>query len=145
MSKPFTAYWSLLGYLPDLVPPEFDTKDEALGYLADEIRLVFDEQPEYMADYLIVQEAIEHLYAHGWTTYDGLFFGIDHLTQKESTNMFKLEIETTNEAFDPYPSDEVANLLEIAAHRVRGGFDSGSLFDTNGNKVGHFEFTMEDY
>lgn len=59
--------------------------------------------------------------------------------------MFKLEIETTNEAFDPYPSDEVANLLEIAAHRVRGGFDSGSLFDTNGNKVGRFEFTPEDY
>lgn len=60
--------------------------------------------------------------------------------------MFKLEIETTNEAFDPYPSDEVANLLEIAAHRVRfGPLDSGSLFDTNGNKVGRFEFTPEDY
>ena len=45
MSKPFTAYWSLLGYLPDFVPPEFDTKDEALGYLADEIRLVLTNNP----------------------------------------------------------------------------------------------------
>lgn len=59
--------------------------------------------------------------------------------------MFKLEIETTNAAFDPYPSDCVAYILEIAAIRVREGRDSGSLFDYNGNKVGHFEFTPEDF
>lgn len=59
--------------------------------------------------------------------------------------MFKLEIETTNVAFDPYPSDEVANLLEIVAIRVREGWDFGSLFDYNGNKVGHFEFTPGDF
>ena len=59
--------------------------------------------------------------------------------------MFKLEIETTNAAFDPYPSDEVANILEIAALWVREGRDSGSLFDYNGNKVGSFTFIPEDY
>ena len=73
MSKPFTAYWNIPGYLPDVEPVDFDTEDEALRYLADEIRLVFDEQPEHLAD---VQEAVEHLYTHGWTTYEGLFFGI---------------------------------------------------------------------
>ena len=59
--------------------------------------------------------------------------------------MFKLEIETTNAAFDPYPSDEVANILEIAAHRVRGGQDFGTLFDYNGNKAGYFKFAPEDH
>ena len=59
--------------------------------------------------------------------------------------MFKLEIETTNSAFDPYPSEEVARLLEIAAHRVSAGEDSGSLRDYNGNKVGSFKFTPEDF
>ena len=59
--------------------------------------------------------------------------------------MFKLEIETTNAAFDPYPSDEVAYILEIAAISVREGRGSGSLLDYNGNKVGYFKFTPEDY
>ena len=59
--------------------------------------------------------------------------------------MFKLEIQTTNAAFDPYPSDEVSNILEIAAHSVREGRDFGTLFDYNGNKVGYFKFTPEDY
>lgn len=76
MSKPFTAYWNMPGCLPEVEPVDFDTKEDTLAYLADEIRLVFDEQPEYLADYLIVQAAVEHLYAHGWATYDGLFFGI---------------------------------------------------------------------
>ena len=59
--------------------------------------------------------------------------------------MFKLEIETTDAAFDPYPSDCVAYILEIAAIRVREGRDFGTLFDYNGNKVGYFKFTPEDF
>lgn len=59
--------------------------------------------------------------------------------------MFKLEIETTNAAFDPYPSDEVARLLDSVFRRVSAGEDSGSLLDYNGNKVGYFKFTPEDY
>lgn len=57
--------------------------------------------------------------------------------------MFKLEIETTNSAFEDHPSYEVARLLEEAAHRVEMGYLSGSLRDVNGNRVGRFEFIPE--
>ena len=59
--------------------------------------------------------------------------------------MFKLEIETTNEAFDPYPEQELAEILRNTVKVLMMGAEHGYLFDTNGNKVGHFEFTMEDY
>ncbi len=57
--------------------------------------------------------------------------------------MFKLEIKTTNAAFDDDPSYEVARLLGEAAHSVEMGYLSGSLRDINGNKVGRFEFIPE--
>ena len=59
--------------------------------------------------------------------------------------MFKLEIETTNSAFDDDPSYEVSRLLDSVYRWVTEGEDSGSLFDYNGNKVGSFKFTPEDY
>lgn len=59
--------------------------------------------------------------------------------------MFKLEIETTNEAFDPYPEHELAEILRNTIDVLMMGDERGSLFDTNGNKVGKFEFTPEDF
>lgn len=59
--------------------------------------------------------------------------------------MFKLEIETTSAAFDDYPLDEIVRALSSASRRLLVGVDHGSLFDSNGNKVGYFEFTPEDY
>lgn len=80
MSKPFTAYWNVPGYLPDVEPVDFDTKDEALRYLADEIWAAFRGLPKYLLYYDTYQArtaaCVDHLYAHGWTTYDGTFYGI---------------------------------------------------------------------
>lgn len=59
--------------------------------------------------------------------------------------MFKLEIETTNAAFDPYPEHELAEILRNTIEVLMMGAERGSLFDTNGNKVGRFGFTPEDY
>lgn len=50
--------------------------------------------------------------------------------------MFKLSIETTNEAFADDPNEEIARLLEKAAQRVRDGYQSDLLRDANGNTVG---------
>lgn len=57
--------------------------------------------------------------------------------------MFKLEIETTNAAFEDDLNYEVARLLGEAAHSIDMGHLSGSLRDINGNRVGRFEFTQE--
>ena len=57
--------------------------------------------------------------------------------------MFKLEIQTTNAAFEDDPSYGVARLLGEAAHSIDMGHLSGSLRDINGNRVGRFEFVPE--
>ena len=57
---------------------DFDTKDEALQYLANEIWAAFHELPEYLVDYDTHQARTEacvgHLYAHGWTTFDEMTY-----------------------------------------------------------------------
>ena len=56
--------------------------------------------------------------------------------------MFTLKIETENAAFEGYRRrPEVANMLRRVAEYISDGDDSGSLTDSNGNKVGSFEFT----
>lgn len=53
--------------------------------------------------------------------------------------MFKLSIATGNAAFaDP---DELPRLLAEVADRVRGGEWSGTVRDTNGNRVGDYVVT----
>ena len=59
--------------------------------------------------------------------------------------MFKLEIETTNAAFDSYPEHEIAEILRNTIEDLMMGAKDGSLRDTNGNRVGYFEFTPEDF
>lgn len=50
--------------------------------------------------------------------------------------MFRLEIDTDNDAFRPWKT-EVARLLRLAAERIsRSGDDEGYLRDVNGNSVG---------
>ena len=59
--------------------------------------------------------------------------------------MFKLEIETTNAAFEDDLNYEVARLLGEAAHSIDMGYLSGSLRDIDGNRVGRFEFIPGDF
>jgi len=67
--------------------------------------------------------------------------------------MFRLEIRTGNAAFVdpfgdgiPYPELELARILRELANRlerdgIAPGFDSGSLFDVNGDGVGFWSHT----
>lgn len=52
--------------------------------------------------------------------------------------MFKLTINTGNEAFADEPNEELARLLEKAAQRLRAGYVCDSLRDANGNTVGEW-------
>lgn len=53
--------------------------------------------------------------------------------------MFKIEFSTENAAFDEYGDAEVSRILEEIAHKVRCGYDHGTIIDINGNKIGFWE------
>ena len=64
--------------------------------------------------------------------------------------MLKIEFATENAAFcDPrfgepdeyYIRAECCRILEEVLDKIEDGFDSGSILDINGNKVGSFELT----
>lgn len=49
----------------------------------------------------------------------------------------KIEFRTTNAAFDePYFSIEVCRILKDIANKVEDGYDTGFIFDLNGNQIG---------
>ena len=73
MSKPFTAYWNMPGYLPDVEPVDFDTKEDALAYLENEISLWWDD-PYTSGDE--IAEAILHLGENDWVLFKGYLYGI---------------------------------------------------------------------
>jgi hypothetical protein len=57
--------------------------------------------------------------------------------------MFKLEIETGNEAFAEDPGAELARMLRVLAGRLAIGLhtsDKGTLRDSNGNRVGSWSY-----
>ena len=63
--------------------------------------------------------------------------------------MFKIEFKTDNASFfDPNDTDfndearaaETARILQHIAEQVEGGFTSGLVIDSNGNRVGHWGF-----
>lgn len=59
--------------------------------------------------------------------------------------MFRLEIQTDNAAFDMFNFEfEVARILRAAAHAFYNGEHQGALLDSNGNKVGSFEYHIEE-
>ena len=58
--------------------------------------------------------------------------------------MFKLTIETDNEAFD-YRELEIERILIDVARRVALGATEGVIADYNGNLVGKFEITEAEH
>jgi hypothetical protein len=58
--------------------------------------------------------------------------------------MFKLEIETDNDAFHPDARLEVTSILRGLVKRIDEGETDGKLRDSNGNTVGSFALTSED-
>lgn len=62
--------------------------------------------------------------------------------------MFRLEIETSNDAFQHGNADEeIARILTVAADFIRNGGTGTAtriLRDINGNKVGQFQYFPED-
>lgn len=61
--------------------------------------------------------------------------------------MFRLEIETTNAAFDEAPHEEIVGILTRLTRTLQGGFfpgdSSGHVKDINGNTVGMWQYTPE--
>lgn len=58
--------------------------------------------------------------------------------------MFRLQLETTNAAFDggeEHKRAEVARLLRETATALERGTDGAPLHDLNGNRVGRFDLT----
>lgn len=61
--------------------------------------------------------------------------------------MLTVKIETDNAAFGVDAGgafDETARILRIVAGKVSSGQESGSCFDSNGNRVGSFELSGQD-
>jgi hypothetical protein len=63
--------------------------------------------------------------------------------------MFKLEIDTDNDSFQPDPREEIARILEDVAEALlaRPAADTkgkAPLFDTNGNRCGTSFFCLND-
>lgn len=57
----------------------------------------------------------------------------------------EVEIESSNAAFsDGNAPEECALILLGVAQKLRGGYESGSLLDTNGNTVGRWTLQQED-
>lgn len=61
--------------------------------------------------------------------------------------MFKLEIETINDAFAENGTHELERILlrvvaQIADNRHRASLSEGVCFDSNGNRVGSWQFAM---
>lgn len=55
--------------------------------------------------------------------------------------MFKLEIDTSNAAFEDDPTLEIAFVLGQVAGELIKENKAGELRDSNGNTVGHFELS----
>ena len=58
--------------------------------------------------------------------------------------MFKLKIETFNDAFDQNPHSEIARILELTASNLEHGRlqvnETRKLIDINGNSVGSVQW-----
>lgn len=55
--------------------------------------------------------------------------------------MLTIEFKTSNSAFEDYPLDESAAILETIAAKLRAGEHSGNVRDVNGNTIGFFEYS----
>jgi hypothetical protein len=59
------------------------------------------------------------------------------------TTMFKIELETDNDAFQDNKRNEVAAILQAIVETLQDGSPtSGGCYDTNGNRVGRW--SLED-
>lgn len=55
--------------------------------------------------------------------------------------MFRLEIQTDNDAFKINGAEEIRTILKDIANQLRYGETSGKVRDTNGNTVGEWSLT----
>jgi hypothetical protein len=57
--------------------------------------------------------------------------------------MFKIEIATENDAFQPHWAYETDRILREVINSIRFGKSDGQLYDINGNTVGSFSYLEE--
>jgi hypothetical protein len=58
-----------------------------------------------------------------------------------TTVRFLLEIESGNDAFQDDPKEEMTKLLYPVVFNFTCGMEGGLIYDSNGNKVGRWEYT----
>lgn len=58
--------------------------------------------------------------------------------------MLKIEIDTSNAAFDDSLTYEVNMCFDRISRKLAQGDTKGAIMDSNGNQVGHFTLTEED-
>jgi hypothetical protein len=56
----------------------------------------------------------------------------------------KITMETDNAAFADDLFGEVARALKIVAGKISSGQESGSIWDSNGNRVGEFDLDVPE-
>jgi len=54
--------------------------------------------------------------------------------------IFKVEVETSNDVFQPTPWPELSRIFQKLADEMRKNYCSANLTDINGNKVGTTDF-----
>lgn len=55
--------------------------------------------------------------------------------------MFQIQFETGNAAFEDSPADETARILREIASKLESGFQSGKVYDVNGNNIGKWDLS----
>jgi len=58
--------------------------------------------------------------------------------------MFTLSFDTKDEFFEDKPEDEIERILDIVKVKVAGGIGSGVVRDINGNRIGTWEYQLDD-
>lgn len=56
--------------------------------------------------------------------------------------MFKLEIETDNDAFQEYGEQELRRILQEIDKQLYYGITHDTVLDINGNVVGHWKYNI---
>ena len=56
---------------------------------------------------------------------------------------FKLEFNLDNAALKVYPEQGTITILRAISDQIENGMVENSIVDINGNKVGHWEFTID--
>lgn len=59
--------------------------------------------------------------------------------------MFTIKFETNNDAFADDPQTEICRILGVIQKSLMNNGSGGHVKDVNGNKIGQWDYTPDDY